>query len=87
VQGGTPTGKGDSGAGVEGKKGNTNSWHSPIVKKGNKNKNSPQARAMRTDRTTKNLDQMMRNLQERRATRINQRRRKNRQASLWTSNQ
>ena len=27
---------------MEGKKGNTNSWHTPIAKKGNKNKNSPQ---------------------------------------------
>ncbi len=42
VQGGSPTGKGDSGAGLEGKKGDTDSWHTPIVKKGNKNKNSPQ---------------------------------------------
>jgi hypothetical protein len=42
VQGGTPTGKGDSGAGVEGKKGDANSWHTPIAKKGTKNKNSPQ---------------------------------------------
>jgi hypothetical protein len=42
VQGSTPTGKGDSGAGAEGKKGNTDSWHTPIAKKGDKNKNSPQ---------------------------------------------
>ncbi len=42
VQGSTPMGKGDSGAGAEGKKGDTDSWHTPIAKKGNKNKNSPQ---------------------------------------------
>jgi len=71
VQGSTLTGKGDSGAGAEGKKGDIDSWHTPIVKKGNKNKNSPQGAATRSDRTTKNLDQTTRNLQKKRATRIN----------------
>ncbi len=80
-------GKGDSGAGVEGKKGDTNSWHTPIAKKGNKNKNSPQGASNEDGQNNKNLDQTTRNLQERRATRIKQRRRKNRQASWWTSNQ
>ena len=42
VQGGTLMGKESSGAGAEGKKSDTNSWHTPIAKKGNKNKNSPQ---------------------------------------------
>lgn len=42
VQGGIPMGKGDSGEWAEGKKGNIDSWHTPIAKKGSKNKNSPQ---------------------------------------------
>jgi len=33
LQRGTPTGKGDSGAGVEGKKDDNNGWHTPLVKK------------------------------------------------------
>jgi hypothetical protein len=55
VQGGTPTGKGDSRAGAEGKKGNTNSWHTPIAKKGNKNKNSPQGASNEVGRNNKKL--------------------------------
>ena len=33
LQVGTPTGKGDSGAGAGGKEDNNNSWHTPLVKK------------------------------------------------------
>ena len=33
LQRGTPTGKGDSGAGAGGKKVDNNSWHTPLVKK------------------------------------------------------
>jgi hypothetical protein len=33
LQRGTPTGKGDSGAGAGGKKDNNNSWHTPLLKK------------------------------------------------------
>ena len=41
LQGGTPKGMGDSGAGAGGEKCNIDSWLTPIAKKGNKNKNSP----------------------------------------------
>jgi hypothetical protein len=43
LQTGTPTGKGDSGAGAGGKKDNNNSWRTPLVKKKrDKSKATPQ---------------------------------------------
>jgi hypothetical protein len=54
LQIGTPTGKGDSGAGAGGKKDDNNSWRTPLVKKKRDKSKHLRARKARRDRRGNN---------------------------------
>jgi len=83
LQRGTPTGKGDSGAGAGGKKDDNNGWRTPLVKKKRAKSNTTSQDAEGEEgQNNKNLDQAMKNPRENRA------REQNRQGSTqWISNQ
>jgi hypothetical protein len=82
LQTGTPTGKGDSGAGAGGKKDDNNSWRTPLVKKKRDKSNAtPQDAEDEEGQNNKNQDQTTKNPRENRA------REQNRQGTQWISNQ
>jgi hypothetical protein len=78
LQRGTPTGKGDSGAGAGGKKDDNNCWRTPLVKKKRvKSNTTPQDAEGKEGQHNKKLDQRTKNPQENRA------REQNRQGTQW----
>jgi len=82
LQRGTPTGKGDSGAGAGGKKDDNSGWRTSLMKKKwVKSNTTPQDAEGEEGQHNKNLDQMTKNPRENRA------REQNRQGTQWISNQ